>query len=99
MSINRRVGKEGVVYLYNEMLVIKRKEIGSLVEIWTDLEKVTQSEVSQKEKTTIVYALNMQANLENSSGHRAGKGQFSFQSLRKAMPKNAQTTHNCTHLT
>ena len=26
------------------------------------------------------------------SGHRTGKGQFSFQSLRKAMPKNAQTT-------
>ena len=34
----------------------------------------------------------MPANLENSSGHRTGKGQFSFQSLRKAMPKNAQTT-------
>ena len=27
-----------------------------------------------------------------SSGHRTGKGHFSFQSLRKAMPKNAQTT-------
>ena len=27
-----------------------------------------------------------------SSGHRTGKGQFSLQSLRKAMPKNAQTT-------
>ena len=27
-----------------------------------------------------------------SSGHRTGKGQFSFQSLRMAMPKNAQTT-------
>ena len=27
-----------------------------------------------------------------SSGHRTGKGQFSFQSLRKVMPKNAQTT-------
>ena len=26
-----------------------------------------------------------------SSGHRTGKGQFSFQSLRKAMPKNAQS--------
>ena len=26
------------------------------------------------------------------SGHRTGKGQFSFQSHRKAMPKNAQTT-------
>ena len=29
------------------------------------------------------------------SGHRTGKGQFSFQSQRKAMPKDAQTT---THL-
>ena len=27
-----------------------------------------------------------------SSGHRTGKGQFSFQSQRKAMPKSAQTT-------
>ena len=27
-----------------------------------------------------------------SSGHRARKGQFSFQSEGKAMPKNAQTT-------
>ena len=27
-----------------------------------------------------------------SSGHRTGKGQFSFQSQRNAMPKNAQTT-------
>ena len=28
-----------------------------------------------------------------SSGHRTSKGQFSFQSLRKAMPKNVQTTY------
>ena len=27
-----------------------------------------------------------------SSGHRTGKDQFLFQSQRKAMPKNAQTT-------
>src|SRR5574337_927170 len=27
-----------------------------------------------------------------SSGHRTGTGQFSFQSQRKTMPKNAQTT-------
>ena len=27
-----------------------------------------------------------------SSGHRTGKGHFSFQSQRKAMPKNVQTT-------
>ena len=30
--------------------------------------------------------------LKLSSGHRTGKGQFSFQSQRKAMPENAQTT-------
>ena len=34
-----------------------------------------------------------------SSGHRTGKGQFSFHFQRKAMPKNAQTTAQCTHLT
>ena len=34
-----------------------------------------------------------------SSGHRTGKGQFSFQSQRKVMPKNVQIPHNCTHLT
>ena len=34
--------------------------------------------------------LNMPENLENSAV--AGKGQFSFQFQRKAMPKNAQTT-------
>ena len=39
-----------------------------------------------------IVALNMPANLENSSGHRTGKGQFSLQSQRKAMPKNVQTT-------
>ena len=33
-----------------------------------------------------------QQNGKLSSGHRTGKGQFSFQSQRKAMPKNAQTT-------
>ena len=27
-----------------------------------------------------------------SSGHRAGKGQFSFQSQRRAVPKNSQTS-------
>ena len=40
-------------------------------------------------------ALNMPADLENGghiSGHRTGKIQFSFQSQRKAMPKNVQTT-------
>ena len=34
-----------------------------------------------------------------SSGHRTEKGQFSFQSQRKAMPKMLKLLHNCTHLT
>ena len=34
----------------------------------------------------------MSENLENCSGHRLGKGQFSFQFQRRAMPKNVQTT-------
>ena len=34
-----------------------------------------------------------------SGGHKTGKGQFSFQSQRKAMPKNVQTTTYYTHLT
>ena len=34
-----------------------------------------------------------------SSGYRTRKGQFSFQSPRKAMPKNAQLLHNFTHFT
>ena len=50
MSINRRVDKEDVVYIYNGILAIKRNEIGPFVETWMDLESVIQSEVSQKEK-------------------------------------------------
>ena len=34
-----------------------------------------------------------------SSGHRTGKGQFSFQSQRKAMQRMLTLPHNCTHLT
>ena len=34
-----------------------------------------------------------------SSGHRTGKGQFSFQPQIKATPKNIQLPHNCTQLT
>ena len=34
-----------------------------------------------------------------SSGHRTGKGQFSFQSQRKAMQRMLKLPHNCIHLT
>ena len=38
------------IYTMKYYLAIKRNEIGSFVETWMDLETVTQSEVSQKEK-------------------------------------------------
>ena len=45
-------------------------------------------------------ALNMPANLENSAvATGLEKVIFSFQSQRKAMPKNVQSTAQCTHLT
>ena len=34
-----------------------------------------------------------------SNGHKMGKGQFSFQSPRRAMLKNVQTTYHCAHFT
>ena len=34
-----------------------------------------------------------------SSGHRTRKGQFSFQSQRKAKQRMCKLLHNCTHLT
>ena len=39
----------------------------------------------------VLYSICLSKFGKLSSGHRTGKGQFSFQSLRKSMPKNAQT--------
>ena len=50
MSINREMDKEEVVHIYNGILVIKRNEIGSFIEMWMDLETFIQSELSQKKK-------------------------------------------------
>ena len=38
------------IYTMEYYSAIKREEIGSFVEMWMDLESVTQSEVGQKEK-------------------------------------------------
>ena len=40
----------------------------------------------------VLYSIYQQIWKKLSSGHKTGKGQFSFQFQRKAMPKNAQTT-------
>ena len=68
------------------------------------LESITTNKASQGDgipvelfqilKDDAVKVLNSYASKfgKLSSGHRTGKGQFSFQSQRKAMPKNTQTT-------
>ena len=49
-------------------------------------------EVFQILKDDVVKVLHTICQQKLCSGHRTGIGQFSFQSQRKAMPKNAQTT-------
>ena len=64
--------------------------------LWTKLVEVIEFQLSYSKSWKIMlwkcctqYASKLG---KLSSGHRTGKGQFSFQSQRKAMPKNAQTT-------
>ena len=64
--------------------------------LWTKLVEVTEFQLSYFKswkmmlwKCCTQYASKFG---KLSSGHSTGKGQFSFQSQRKAMPKNAQTT-------
>ena len=48
-------------------------------------------ELFQILKDDAVKALHSIANLENSSSHKPGKGQFSFQFQRRAVAKKVQT--------
>ena len=49
-STDEWIKKMWCIYTMEYYSAIKRKEIGSFVEMWLDLETVIQSEVSQKEK-------------------------------------------------
>ena len=55
-----------------------------------EVTRVGDSLAIKQQQTTILQSRCIKKKL--SSGHRARKGQFSFQSQRKTMPKNAQTT-------
>ena len=54
-STDEWIKKMWYIYTVEYYSAIKRKEIVPFVETWLDLETVIQSEVSQKEKTSIVY--------------------------------------------
>ena len=47
---------------------------------------------SEELKSLLMKEASEKFGLKLNRVHRTGKGQFSFQSQRKAMPKNAQTT-------
>ena len=65
--------KEDVVHIYNEILFSqKRKETGSFIVMWMNLESVIQSEVNQKEKSKHcilmhIYGKNLPAMQETQS--------------------------------
>jgi len=48
-------------------------------------------QILKDDALTVLHSIRQQI-WKLSSGHRNGKGQFSFQSQRKAMPKNIETT-------
>ena len=49
-------------------------------------------QILKDDAVKVLHSICQQIWKKLSSGHRTGKVQFSFQSQRKAMPKNAQTT-------
>ena len=54
-STDEQIKKMWYIYTMECYSAIKRNETGSFVTTWMDLETVIQSEVSQKEKTNIIY--------------------------------------------
>ena len=63
MSINRWMDKEAVVHIYNGLLLSHIKSFESVLARRINLEPITQSEVSQKEKQ-ILYINAYMWNLE-----------------------------------
>ena len=53
MSIDRRMDKEGMVYMHNGILAIRKNEIMPFTITWMDLDIIRLSEVSQT-KTNII---------------------------------------------
>ena len=58
-STDEWIKKMWYIYTMEYYLTIKRNEIGLFVETWMDLERVIQSEVSQKEKNKYCISTNI----------------------------------------
>ena len=73
-----------------------RSQVGLRASLGTKLVEVMEFQLScfkYKKRMLLKFCTQYASKFGKlNSGHRTGKGQFSFQSQRKAMPKNVQTT-------
>ena len=66
MSINRGMDKEGVVHIYNGILLShKKNEIMPFAATWMDLEIIILSEVRQRKTNIIWYHLYVESKKKN----------------------------------
>ena len=107
VSMNWKINKMWLIYTTEYYSPNKKNQVliqavtGKYVEIcstllWTKLVEVIEFQLSYSKswKMMLWKCCSQYASKfgKFSSGHRTGKGQFSFQSQRKTMPKNVQTT-------
>ena len=78
MSINRLMD-EVVVHIHNGILVIKRNAFESVLMRWMNLEPITQSEVSQKEKDEYHILMHISPLFSSSILGTYQLGEFIFQ--------------------
>ena len=104
-GIHRRIIKKSLNDLDNHNGVTTHLEPDSLeCEVKWALESITTNKtrgsdgipaelfkILKDDAVNVLYSVCQQI-WKLSCGHRTGRGQFSFQSQRKAMPQNAQTT-------
>ena len=82
-----------ITHLEPDILVCEVKgTLGSITMNKASGDDGTAVELSQILKDDVVKVLHSICQQIWKTGHRTGKGQFSSQSHRKTMPKNAQTT-------
>ena len=88
--------RDGISHLEPDILECKVKlTLGSITTknaSGGDRIPVELLQILKDEVVKVLHSVNASKSGKHSSGHRTRKGQFSFQSQRKAMRKNVQTT-------